>query len=350
MKTKLLLIAVKCLLLGLTVSVFAQSNMDATRQEAIREARRQSNDADSKWTAMQSFRDGNNLIIGVPALLSRRDIREGIGISEEQHRKIEEAAQYMFTTFRAEDPDYRSLRREWNDCDLTTEEGRKRHSDLQIEMRAMITEKEVNLIKEHLTPAQIRKIQEFHISTMSVGTFASLNIFEALDISDEQKKQIDEIRKEMEPEIEQFFDKLVAIDSRMNLELGKLTDEMQTMDETDREARQRFINDGSRRLFEESLPERNELWEINKELANNLKVRMFDVLTDEQWARLLNLIDNPPDYVKRWISQLREAMERDNASTGGWIPGPGSWRPGDAIPGAYRIERNERGRFPRGEN
>ena len=336
-------------LVGLTTSASAQSNVAPTEQEAIRDARRQANDADSRWSMMQSFWDSDALFIGVPVLLHRREMREGLGISEEQNRRIQEAAEYIFTTFRAEDPDYRSLRQEWNNCDLTTEEGRKRHIELQIEMRAMIRDKEASLIRELLTPEQIRKVKEFHISTMSEGMFVSPNILEALDISDEQKSQVDEIRREIESEVEAFVDKHVAVYSRYNVRIGKITDEMLTIDESDREARLRLINDATRNLRVEFQPEINELREINKDLANNLKVRMFDVLTDEQWERMLDLIDNPPDYIKRWISQFREAMERDNTSTGTWQPGPGSWRPGDPIPEGYRIERERRSRFPTSE-
>jgi len=71
---------------------------------------------------------------------------------------------------------------------------------------------------------------------------------------------------------------------------------------------------------------------------------------------MLDLIDNPPDYVKKVIAQIRKEMGTDDSSTdtpadtsGGWVPGPGSWRPGDGIPEGYRIERNTRSRFPRGE-
>jgi len=80
---------------------------------------------------------------------------------------------------------------------------------------------------------------------------------------------------------------------------------------------------------------------------------MFDVLTDEQWERMIDLIDNPPDYVKKILDEKRKAREAETASSGEsgeWQPGPGSWQPGDGIPAGYRIERETRSRqFPRGE-
>ena len=93
-----------------------------------------------------------------------------------------------------------------------------------------------------------------------------------------------------------------------------------------------------------------------KEVTDKLKIKMFDVLTDEQWKRLQELVDHPPDYMKRRITQDRQDMERIRkagesaaSSAGGWQPGPGSWKPGDGIPETYRIERNQRSRFPRTE-
>ena len=87
--------------------------------------------------------------------------------------------------------------------------------------------------------------------------------------------------------------------------------------------------------------------ESGRALADRLKIEMFDVLNDAQWERMLDLIDNPPEYVKKAIARIRKEMGTEDSSSGGWQPGPGSWRPGDAIPEAYRQERNTRGNFPR---
>jgi Ni/Co efflux regulator RcnB len=70
---------------------------------------------------------------------------------------------------------------------------------------------------------------------------------------------------------------------------------------------------------------------------------MFDVLTDEQWDRMLDLIDNPPDYVKKILRKWKEASEK----AAEWAPGPNSWQPGDPIPEKYRQERQTKGNFPR---
>jgi hypothetical protein len=65
---------------------------------------------------------------------------------------------------------------------------------------------------------------------------------------------------------------------------------------------------------------------------------------------MLQLIDNPPEYIKKTIMQQRkEREELDNINGKPEVgqPGPNSGRPGDPIPEGYRQERQERGRFPR---
>jgi len=123
------------------------------------------------------------------------------------------------------------------------------------------------------------------------------------------------------------------------------------------EQRQQLVVDVRNRIQAELQPELNAATEFRKRLGNALIIRMFDVLTDEQYARVIDLIDNPPDYVvallKRWREQSGESEEskevEEGEKSGVWIPGPNSWRPGDPIPGAYRIERETRSRFPRAE-
>jgi len=70
-------------------------------------------------------------------------------------------------------------------------------------------------------------------------------------------------------------------------------------------------------------------------------MELYDVLTDEQWDKLQNLVDNPPEYIKAWLKVYSSRNQKQEE----WQPGPDSWKPGDGIPESYRQERNER-RFP----
>jgi hypothetical protein len=68
-------------------------------------------------------------------------------------------------------------------------------------------------------------------------------------------------------------------------------------------------------------------------------VKLFDVLTDEQWVRLQDLIDNPPEHAKALRERLRDYNEQA-AQT--WQPSATPWMTGEAIPESYRQERNAR--------
>jgi Ni/Co efflux regulator RcnB len=82
--------------------------------------------------------------------------------------------------------------------------------------------------------------------------------------------------------------------------------------------------------------------------TTQFKTKMFDVLTDEQWKRLQELIDTPPEYAKVLRKKLKEQIG-ESEKTDAWAPGPNSWRPGDPIPEGYRQNRSKR-RFPGMDN
>ncbi|MCL2006088.1 MAG: hypothetical protein FWG73_07980 [Planctomycetaceae bacterium] len=96
--------------------------------------------------------------------------------------------------------------------------------------------------------------------------------------------------------------------------------------------------------------------EQNKKFAEQIKA----LLTPEQRARGEKLTADAPalldkmplqDHVRENLRGLRvrdaERQEQSEPTAPAYVPGTGSWRPGDAIPERYRQERNTRGRFPR---
>jgi hypothetical protein len=84
-----------------------------------------------------------------------------------------------------------------------------------------------------------------------------------------------------------------------------------------------------------------------KAFSTKFNTKIFDILTDEQWARLQKLIDNPPEYAKVFGKKMKEQQGKGEKSDS-WAPGPNSWQPGKPIPEEYRQWRNTGGRFPRG--
>ena len=366
MKTKLVLIAVACLLLGLTTSAVAQNNVPVN-SPAMQQLQRDS---------LKAVWSGDGLSFIVLGMLRQEDeVREGIGISIEHIQGVHDTMQKMNIAFLQNDPSAKSIQEEFQKemfafimergnpfAEDAPEELRQTFSELQtrmqMAMQEILMEKQVSImvqaVNENLTLEQLKRIREFQIATMSESPFVSPGMFEALELSDDQRKQLDEIKKAMEPEHEKHIDKMFEIMQKSDARFQTILDRKLegVTDPEEQEKIRRETAEEFRRTDTEFRRERNEVMESGKELADTLKIRMFDVLTDVQWVRMLDLIDNPPEYAKKWIDRMRERREAETASapTSGWVPGPGSWQPGDPIPMQYRQERETRGRFPRGEN
>jgi Spy/CpxP family protein refolding chaperone len=195
---------------------------------------------------------------------------------------------------------------------------------------------------EMLAPEQWQKINESQLANMSEMPFPSPGMFEALNLTDDQRQQMAEIKKELEPEFESVLKDYVV-------GLFGLHDYESLEDwEKDKEIRKQ---------------KQSEVLSQAQAFSTKFKIKMFDVLTDEQWTRLQKLIDNPPEHAKIFRKKLKELSGEDENITKKdsekkdegkkpemYIPGPNSWKPGDAIPEQYRQERNERqGHFPRTE-
>ena len=379
------------LLVGLTTSTVAQdryfqdeaemhAHMEQIRREnqqrieahqaAMRAAQRspamQQMQRNALRQMMNSFWEGEGSMLMTMGLLQQDDFREGIGVSDEQWQNIMRAPSDVYNSH----PDLIQYRDEMTKLmeesgglfgENATEETLNRHVELQMQMQTkmqeVIMERMTDAVNENLTPDQIQKIKEAQISVMSEIPIISASMFEALDLSDAQRRQLDEIKREMQPEFEKHADKMA--DAHMKF-MEKMQEAMERMYEiTDPEERSRFIQNLSeniRRTNPDIQRAMNEVMESGRVFSEALRIRMFDVLTDAQWRRMTNLVDNPPEYMKRMIAEMRRQMGTDDPQAvsrqpgGGWVPGPDAWRPGDAIPEGYRIEREtRRSGFPRSE-
>ena len=349
------------LLLGLTTAAVAQERI-ITAEEAniINITTRQIELNIRKQIMLESILGGNGLILTAWGL--EADVRTGMGISEEQNRKIREKMrmidEYHFSPDTQDDPDFQALREELrksrravydvvasNPADMNAiMEAQERYGVVKRQLQDMVDEKRVNFINETLTFDQMKKVQEFHISTMSETGSLSPLMFEALDLSDTQKKQLGEIKKKMEPLFAQLVGRTAELDEKRRIKLNDgLSEKLDAL--PNQEEKQKLLDDIQRKIRIELQPEWDKILESGKELANELKIEMFDVLTDEQWNRMVDLIDNPPDYVVAYLKRLKE-RRAENKKPEVWTPGPNSWKPGDAIPEGYRQQRSE-GRFPR---
>jgi len=370
MKTFTIYALAAILLVGLTAATFAQNmaSDEAERQARLERAMQSAmlqQQRNNMKQLMNSFWHGESSNIMAMFFLQQEDFREGIGVTEEQFQKIQSVLQRTM-----ESPDFQQHQDEMQKLmsedggpfgENATDEMQNRFVELQtqmsVKMQEVIMEGVKKAVNENLTPEQLKKVQEAQISAMSEMPIIAPNMFEALDLSDAQRRQLDEIKKEMEPEFDKHVDKLV--DAQMKT-MEKVREALENMRDAAPEEREKFmqnLQENIRKANPDIQRAMNEVMESGKVFSDALKSKMFDVLTDEQWQRMVDLIDNPPAYMKKAIAEMRKQMGTDDSQArsrqpgGGYVPGPGAWQPGSsAIPEQYRQERNSRRPFPRGEN
>jgi len=333
----------------------------AVQRTTIRSPAMQQMQKNAMKRMMNSLWNGEGMdLMAIGLLLQDNDFQGGIGASQEQHQKIQEAMR-SGTMEMMNDPGIKSIQWEIQKLAMgipddglfgenVSEETRQKFFELQVNLQVktqeFMIERMTTTVNESLTRDQMKKVKEFQISMMEEMPIISPSMFDAFDLSDAQKQQLDEIKKELQPEFEKNIDKMIDVQMKFT---EKMQDELERLLEiTDPEERQMLMERVTESVRKEFQQEMNNMTESGKGFANQLKFKMFDVLTDEQMERMADLIDNPPDYVKKAIIQIRKQMGNDDSSTtasGEWKPNANSWKPGDPIPAEYLEQRQER-RFP----
>ena len=376
MKTKPLFLTLSCLLLfsmasfsgvgeaqpqpGDPMTQFAQMRQSPMAQRGMEMGMR---------NAIRIFWDGGQgSTLMVFGLLHDEYLRTALDISDEQYQRIQNSQMSMGVRL-MQHPEVREIVQEMrglqrNPQDLD-EELLDRLLTIQGRMMTLSMNAMTDLVHDVLTPEQLQKIGEAQLAVMGEMPIISSDIFEILGLTDAQREQMEGIKKELEPEFERHVNDFA---SGQMVVMNKLFDELErqgglNMNPGNPEAMRenmRALQERSqaamRRLMEED-PEfkriTDELQTRGKEFATQFQVKMFDVLTDEQWARLQQLIDNPPAHAQvllRILKEQRGEGERAREESGVWQPSADSWRPGMPIPEEYRERRNLDRRFPRPQN
>jgi len=315
-------------------------------------------------TGIRSFWEGNGASLMAIGLAQDPEVRTALDLSDEQFQQIQTPpGMEMFTN-----PEMRSLMEEMqalgpNLAGMFTgqevdAETQTRFLNIQSRMTSLTVNLMADRIDNLLTSEQKQKIQEAQLASMSEVPIVSIDAFEVLNLTDAQRQQMEAIKQELEPEfesnLEDVADGAMIMVEKLFAEIERQEEPLNFLDQGAMQERMQVIQ---RRLMEDPEYKRiqDEMNAQSQAFSTQLRTRMFDVLTDEQWARLQELIDNPPAHAALMLRKLREQRgetEQAAEQPGGnfWQPGPGSWRPGDAIPEVYRIERNTRRPFPRTEN
>ena len=286
--------------------------------------------------------------------LNDTEFRTALGISDKQHQQILDTTGRFGADVLSNNSEYMKLA---DEVLVLKSAGDVYRLDVDEEtMRIMLNYQKMNAtldathvvdtMDNNLTAEQKQKVKTSLLANMAEVPIVSPGMFDVLDLTDTQKKEMEEIKKELESEFEK------------NLEILAhgwmlLTDKM--AEELDKQGIHYDGDAGKntlavhKKLMEDPAYKKihDDIMSQGKAFSAQSRTKMFDVLTDTQWKRLQELIDNPPNYAKVFLKKLKQKRGETEKSDV-WVPGPKSWRPGDPIPEGYRQQRQERGRFPRG--
>ncbi len=311
------------------------------RSKAFQESQRRT----TKAMIMKMWNGGNSALDH--GLMHDEEVRKAWNVTEEQ---FEQYQQTMFNP--VDDPEFAAVRQEMGELmasgklfsDNSDPEAEQRFFELQAKLQEHMSAGMDSAIENVLTDEQKRKSQELQLIMMSESPIVSPTAFEALDLSEEQREKMRGIQKDLEPEFEKNMEEL--IDGQFDLM-------SQTFDILDKEGKldsgnwDEEMDDVQKRVREnpEMKKRLDELAKKGQLFATQFQVKMFDVLTDEQWDRLQKIVDNPPEYAKNMLKRMKEEMGQDDEKDAA----PNifdAWKPGDPIPEKYREEREKRRPFP----
>jgi len=347
MRMKLFLAAVSCLLLFLLTGYAQLSGQP--QDERMKMLQRQAMRNTLK-TGIRSYWEGRNANIMILGFLQDSEYRVAFGISDEQYQQLQDAMQTAPRDVQ-DTPEYKKLQEEMqaiHDAGDTFMQNADEATitkvlDASTKMSLLVMNALSDAIDDTLTPELKQKIGEAQLASMGELPVLSPSMFEPLNLTDAQKQQMEKIKKELEPEFEKNLENFA---NGQAILIGKILDERNKQrgngnpqEEMEAIQKKLMAEDPECKKISE------EIQSQNKRFATQFKTKLFDVLTDEQWNRLIQLIDNPPEYAKAFRKKLKEQMG-EAEKPGVWVPGPNSWRPGDPIPEGYRQQRSE-GRFPR---
>jgi hypothetical protein len=226
-----------------------------------------------------------------------------------------------------------------------TEEQKKTYREAMvaaITYSGAVTQRE---LQETLTPEQMFRVRTWEMQSMAELGLPHPAMFEILDLTDDQKKEMDKIAKEIKVEFDRLVIEFAALHFKMEsagyqLLEGKSFVSREEFDKALREAR---ISAGGKEIDRQRAFEKPGV-----ELMTLMRDRMMNVLTDAQLDRMQEILDATPEYLKRRIAGSRTQREAAKKSPT-YVPGPGAWRPGDPMPMQFQEERR-RSRFPKTEN
>jgi len=197
-------------------------------------------------------------------------------------------------------------------------------------------------IQETLSPEQMLQVRKLEMQLMSELGIPFPSMFEPLDLTEEQKKEMKEIADGLKAEFDSLTREAAALHAEQRMTALRLLegmsfDSMEEFNKARSDAIRRYVPSEEMRRRTADLQERG------KKLVATLQDRLMDVLTDEQLDKMQKILDETPEFAKRILARFKAGRETQEQSPV-YVPGPNSWRPGDPVPVQFKEERR-RSRF-----
>ncbi|MGL6194208.1 MAG: hypothetical protein ACRC2T_05240 [Thermoguttaceae bacterium] len=171
------------------------------------------------------------------------------------------------------------------------------------------------LATELFTPEQLERVaeMEFAIYGGVDSPFLSVDALSPLDLTDEQKKELDNFQNEIESEKNEVLDDVKNFSTKI-IKTGKI-----------------------------SMSDVKALETKTNNLKNKISERMSQILTEEQLEKSKQIIDKQTKYFAKMANTFGGI-----GNTSSWVPGVDSWKPGDGVADDAANKPAKR-RFPRKE-
>ncbi len=165
---------------------------------------------------------------------------------------------------------------------------------------------------EVFTPEQMEKIKEMEFATFGgiESPFLNVEAMSVLDLTDEQKREIEELQQDIADEKLEMIDGLTEFTTKI-FKSGKL-----------------------------NMKEAQEFDAKNKTLTNKIGTRLREILTEEQLKKATKLVKTQQAKMLKMMGGLGAISQ--------WMPNADSWVPGMPIPDSLQSQEPQRkAAFPR---
>lgn len=290
---------------------------------------------------------------------------EGLGLNERQSTRLaflrkenELGVEIIREKAQRQDPDIMQAEERVRNAtpsndpqfDNATPEQQREYVTAVSEITEIITGAMDEVVEQTLTPEQMSQVQQLRLQLLPEMGFPCVEMFDSLGLTDEQRRDMEAIKKEMEPEFNQLVDEAMEVRrEQFQLMIKELIEMNKTKPFENDEQMSKAMRPamGKARENKELQKKQRLNSEKGQKFATLFKSRLMNVLTDEQLDKIQKIIDDSPEFIKKLLAEMnarRKAMEKE----GQFVPGPDSWRPGDGAPEEFKLKRQ--GRFPKKTN